>query len=104
VAAFRAGLAKADAEASMPGPVQAVLPSYAKLTSQEAALVTTGVYPLKTVTANVQRTADLMFFVGMIRRQLNVAKMIARLRPGLPDGSGDPVCVTNRIRVPARER
>jgi len=84
VAAFRAGLAKADAEASMPGPVQAVLPSYAKLTSQEAALVTTGVYPLKTVTANVQRTADLMFFVGMIRKQLNVAKMIARLRPGLP--------------------
>jgi len=78
VKAFRAGLAKADAEASMPGPVQAVLPGYAKLTIQEAALVTTGVYPLSTVTASIQRTADLMTSVGMIRQQLNVASMIAR--------------------------
>jgi NitT/TauT family transport system substrate-binding protein len=78
VKAFRAGLAKADAEASMPGPVQAVLPAYAHLTKQEAALVTTGVYPLSTVTASIQRTADLMTSVGMIRKQVNVASMIAR--------------------------
>jgi NitT/TauT family transport system substrate-binding protein len=78
VTAFRTGLAKADAQASMPGPVQAVLPVYAKLSKQEAALVTTGVYPLSTVTASIQRTADLMTSVGMIRKQLNVASMIAR--------------------------
>lgn len=78
VAAFRAGLSQADAEASMPGPVQAVLPAYAKLSREEAALVTTGVYPLSTITASIQRTADLMFSVGMIRSQLNVAKMIAK--------------------------
>ena len=78
VAAFRTGLAKADAAASMPGPVQAVLPRYAGLTKQEAALVRTGVYPLSTVTANIQRTADLMFNVGMIRNQINVANLIAR--------------------------
>jgi NitT/TauT family transport system substrate-binding protein len=78
VRAFRAALAKADAQASMPGPVQAVLSSYANLTKQEAALVTTGVYPLSTVTASIQRTADLMTSVGMIRKQLNVASMIAR--------------------------
>ncbi|HEX6934057.1 MAG TPA: ABC transporter substrate-binding protein [Streptosporangiaceae bacterium] len=78
VAAFRAGLAEADAQASMPGPVQSVLPMYAKLTKEEAALVTTGVYPLSTITANLQRTADLMNVVGMIKRQLNVAKMIAK--------------------------
>jgi NitT/TauT family transport system substrate-binding protein len=78
VAAFRAGLAEADAQASMPGPVQSVLPTYAKLTREEAALVTTGVYPLSTITANLQRTADLMNVVGMIKRQLNVAKMIAK--------------------------
>ena len=41
---------------------------YAKLTRQEAALVTTGVYPLSTITANLQRTADLMNVVGMIRQ------------------------------------
>lgn len=78
IAAFRIALARADAEAAMPGPVQAVLPAYAKLTKQEAALVTTGVYPLSTITASIQRTADLMNFVGMIKRQLNVAEMIAR--------------------------
>jgi hypothetical protein len=37
-----------------------------------------GVYPLSTVTASIQRTADLMTSVGMIRKQLNVASMIAR--------------------------
>jgi NitT/TauT family transport system substrate-binding protein len=77
-AAFRAGLAQADAQASMPGPVQSVLPDYAKLTKEEAALVTTGVYPLSTITANLQRTADLMNVVGMIKLQLNVATMIAK--------------------------
>lgn len=78
VAAFRKGLGEADAQASMPGPVQHVLPAYAHLTKQEAALVTTGVYPLSTITASVQRTANLMWFVGMIGNQLNVAKMIAK--------------------------
>ncbi len=78
VAAFRSGLAEADAQASMPGPVQTILPEYAKLTKDEAALVTTGVYPLSTITANLQRTADLMNVVGMINKQLNVATMIAR--------------------------
>jgi len=78
VAAFRAGLARADAQAAMPGPVQAILPAYAKLSPQQAALVTTGVYPLSTITANLQRTADLMNRIGMISKQLNVAQMIAK--------------------------
>jgi NitT/TauT family transport system substrate-binding protein len=76
VAAFRAGLTQAAAQASMPGPVQAVLPGYAKLSKQAAALITTGVYPLSTVTGNLQRTADLLWFTGMISRQLDVAPMI----------------------------
>ena len=78
VAAFRAGLTHADAQATMPGPVQAVLPSYAHLDSREAALITTGVYPLSTITANLQRTADLLWRSGIITKQLNVAEMIAR--------------------------
>lgn len=78
VAAFRAGLTQADGQATMPGPVQAVLPGYAKLSKQEAALITTGVYPLSTITANLQRTADLMWTTGMIKNQLNVSNMIAR--------------------------
>ena len=77
-AAFRAGLDKANADASMPGPVQAVLPQYAHYTKQEAALITTGVYPLSTVAANIQRTANTMWQVGMIPQQLNVGRMVVR--------------------------
>jgi NitT/TauT family transport system substrate-binding protein len=78
VAAFRAGLTQADAQATMPGPIQAVLPRYAHLDRREAALITTGVYPLSTITANLQRTADLLWRSGIITKQLDVAKMIAR--------------------------
>ena len=77
-AAFRTGLDKANADASMPGPVQSVLPRYARYTRQEAELITTGVYPLSTVAASIQRTADMMNFVGMIPSQLDVSRMIAR--------------------------
>ena len=78
LAAFRTGLTQADAQATMPGPVQAVLPGYAHLDPREAALITTGVYPLSTITANLQRTADLLWRSGIITKQLNVAKMIAK--------------------------
>ncbi len=77
-AAFRSGLDKANADASMPGPVQSVLPEYARYSREEAALITTGVYPLSTVTASIQRTANMMNFVGMIPGQLDVSKMIVK--------------------------
>ena len=76
VAAFRSGLSQAAADASMPGPLQAVLHGYAGLTAQEAALVTVGTYPISTIAANLQRTADMMNTEGMIRFRLNVAAMI----------------------------
>jgi NitT/TauT family transport system substrate-binding protein len=78
VTAFESAISKADAMASMPGPIQSVLPTYAGLTKSQAALVTVGVYPLSTIAANVQRTADLMNLEGMIRYRLNVAAMIVR--------------------------
>jgi len=78
IAAFRSALEQAAEEASMPGPVQAVLPRYAGLTRQEAALVTVGTYPVSTIAASLQRTADLLNAEGMIRFRLNVAAMIVR--------------------------
>jgi NitT/TauT family transport system substrate-binding protein len=78
VAAFRSAMQQAAAEASMPGPVQAVLPRYAELTTQEAAMVTVGTYPASTIAASLQRTADLLNAEGMIRFRLNVAAMIVR--------------------------
>jgi hypothetical protein len=41
-------------------------------------VITTGVYPLSTITGNLQRTADVLWSTGMISRQLNVATMIVR--------------------------
>jgi NitT/TauT family transport system substrate-binding protein len=81
VLAFRSAIEQAAASAAMPGPVQAVLPKYTGASAQEAALVTIGTYPLSTIPASVQRTADLMDTEGMIRRRLNVAAMIVSGRP-----------------------
>jgi len=76
--AFRSAIEQAGALAAMPGPVQQVLPKYAHLTKQEAALVTIGTYPTTTIAASLQRTANLMAVQGMIRFGLNVAAMIIR--------------------------
>jgi NitT/TauT family transport system substrate-binding protein len=77
ITAFRSAMEQAAADASMPGPVQAILPKYANLTRQQSALVTIGSYPTSTIVASLQRTADLLWNVGVLRYRLNVAKMIA---------------------------
>jgi len=76
--AFRLAIEQAASLASMPGPVQQVLPGYTHLTKQEAALVTVGSYPTSTIAASLQRTANLMALQGMIRFGLNVDAMIIR--------------------------
>jgi NitT/TauT family transport system substrate-binding protein len=74
--AFQQGLYNADAAATMPGPIQAILPGYAGLTKQQANLVTTGTYPLSTITASLQRTADVLWNEGTIKKRVNVAEML----------------------------
>lgn len=76
--AFQQGLYNADAAATMPGPIQAILPGYAGLTKQQANLVTTGTYPLSTIAASVQRTADLLWGEGTTQKRVNAAEMILR--------------------------
>jgi NitT/TauT family transport system substrate-binding protein len=78
IGAFQSALEQAANQASMPGPIEAVLPGYAGLTKQEATLITVGVYPPSTIAASLQRTADLLNAQGVIRFRLNVAAMIAR--------------------------
>jgi NitT/TauT family transport system substrate-binding protein len=78
--AFQRGLYSADAAAAMIGPIQAVLHSSAGLTKQQADLVTTGTYPLSTITANLQRTALLLESEGTTAKEVNVAAMIVRLQ------------------------
>lgn len=77
-AAFRTAIEQAAALASMPGPIQQVLPGFAHLSKQQAAVVTIGTYPTATIAASLQRTANLMAVQGMIKFGLNVASMIIR--------------------------
>lgn len=74
--AFQTAIYNADAAASMPGPIQAVLPAWDQLSTQEADLVTTGTYPLSTITGSLQRTASLMDNEGMTKINVNVAQMV----------------------------
>lgn len=74
--AFRQGLYTADAVAAMPGPIQAVLPAWMGISKQEADLVTTGTYPLSTITASLYRTAALLADEGTTKIEVNVAKFV----------------------------
>lgn len=74
--AFQQGLYAADAAATMPGPIQAALPKWMNISKQEADLVTTGTYPLSTITASLQRTAALLWNVGTTRTEANVTNMV----------------------------
>ncbi len=75
---FQQAIYAADAGAAMPGPIQEILPAYTGLSSQEADLVTTGTYPLSTITANLQRTAALLNDEGMTKMDVIVSNMIFR--------------------------
>jgi NitT/TauT family transport system substrate-binding protein len=77
--AFRSALAKAQSEASVSAPVQAVLEADAGMTPQAASLVTMGTYPTSLLAGNIQRVANLMFFYNMLPGgPITVAKMVAR--------------------------
>jgi ABC-type nitrate/sulfonate/bicarbonate transport system substrate-binding protein len=77
--AFQRGIYSADAAASMPGPIQGVLHTYVGLTKEEADLVTTGTYPLSTITANIQRSAELLWNEGTIPVDVDVDAMVGNL-------------------------
>ncbi len=59
VADFQAALAKAQADASMTGQVQGVLPSAAGISAQEADLITLGTYPTSTSVPDLQAVVRL---------------------------------------------
>jgi NitT/TauT family transport system substrate-binding protein len=64
--AFQAALSQAQTDASMGGQVQAVLPQYAKITVQDAAMATLGTYPATLSVGQVQRVLASMVDSGMI--------------------------------------
>lgn len=74
---FKAAMVKAQSDASMRGPVQAVLTSSADISRQDAALLTLGVYPTFLSVGQVQRVATLMNTSGMIYNSLNVGTLVS---------------------------
>jgi NitT/TauT family transport system substrate-binding protein len=67
VADFRSAIAKAQAQASMTGEVQRILPRAAGLTVQDADLVTIGAYPTATSANGLDRVVRLLADYNMIR-------------------------------------
>jgi NitT/TauT family transport system substrate-binding protein len=70
---FRSALERAQADAALPGPVEAVLAQHSGMSMETASLVTVGAYPTSLDAASLQRVADLMFSFGVLVRTLNVA-------------------------------
>ena len=82
VAAFRAGLAKAQSDAAMRGAIDAVLPTAmgrgaTDISATDASLVTLGTYPTSLSVGQVQRVVELMFQTGMIGSTLSVRQLVA---------------------------
>jgi NitT/TauT family transport system substrate-binding protein len=78
VAAFRAALAKAQAQASMAAPLQTALTKNTHLDAQAAALVTLGSYPTTLSAANLQRVVNLLWSFGSLPKTFSVSSMVAR--------------------------
>lgn len=72
---FRSALQQAQADAVLPGPVQAVLARYPGMSTQSASLVTIGAYPTSLDAASLQRVASLMFNFGVLITTLDVTSM-----------------------------
>jgi NitT/TauT family transport system substrate-binding protein len=72
---FRSALQRAQADAALPGPVEAVLAQHSGMSMETASLVTVGDYPTSLDAASLQRVADLMFSFGVLQRTFDVAGM-----------------------------
>jgi NitT/TauT family transport system substrate-binding protein len=75
VQVFKSALVQAQANATMRGPVQAMLTS--SMDVSDAALLTFGEYPTFLSVGQVQRVADLMYDSGMIANPLAVRTLVS---------------------------
>lgn len=78
VADFQSALAKAQADASMSGPVQSVLPHYMGVSSQVADLATIGSYPTTTSATEIARVENMLSTYHMISASPSIAQMVLK--------------------------
>lgn len=74
--AFRSVLARAQADAVQPAPLQAALRHYAGMSRETASLITVGQYPTTLKVTSLQRVSDLMSFYGALSHPLFVSHML----------------------------
>ena len=74
---FRAALRLAQADAAAGGSMQAMLPHFTGMSTQDAALVTIGSFPTSLIVGQIQRVADLMYNSGVISTPLSVSNMVS---------------------------
>jgi NitT/TauT family transport system substrate-binding protein len=79
---FQTALASAQADAANRGPLQAMLPRFTGMSTQDAALATLGSFPTSLITPQVQRVADLMYVSGVISNPLRVSSLASKLTTG----------------------
>jgi NitT/TauT family transport system substrate-binding protein len=72
---FRAALASAQADAANLSPLQAMLPHFTGMSTQDATLATLGSFPTSLGVGQIQRVADLMYTSGVISHPLNVRSL-----------------------------
>lgn len=72
---FRTALESGQADAGNGGPLQAVLPQFTGMSTEDAALATFGTYPTSLSIGQIQRVADLMDDSGVISRPLSVSSL-----------------------------
>jgi NitT/TauT family transport system substrate-binding protein len=76
VADFQAAMAQAQAQASVVGPIQKVLPGYTGMSMEDADLSTIGTYPTSTSASQLTRVEKLMWESGVIGQQVDVPPMV----------------------------
>lgn len=75
--AFQAAIEKAQAVAdSNRAAVEQILPTYSKITPEEAAIINLGQFPTTLAATHLQRVADLMYTGGLLHKPLNVSQLL----------------------------
>lgn len=76
IAAFQKALAKAQGMAADHKIVQAILPSYTKITPEVAATLSYGAFPTTLSAARLQRVADVMQQYGYLTEKMDVKSLL----------------------------
>ena len=75
--AFQAAIEKAQATAdSNRAAVEQILPTYSKITPEEAAIINLGQFPTTLDATHLQRVANLMYTGGLLSKPLSVSQLL----------------------------